>query len=222
MGTRAGPGMKVIVFGASGMVGQGALRETLAAGDVDAVLSVGRTSTGVRHPKLREVIHRDFTDFTPIEADLAGYDACLWCLGVSAAGLDEAQYTRITHDYTVAAARTLAALNPELTFVYVSGAGTNPTGRAMWARVKGRTENAVLELFPNGYAVRPGLIQPVHGARSKTSWYRILYQVLIPLLTVLDRVAPRYVTTTERLANVMLRLARTGYPRRILENADLR
>jgi uncharacterized protein YbjT (DUF2867 family) len=214
--------MKVIIFGATGMVGQGTLRESLLAADVEQVLAVVRRPTGIRHPKLREVTLADFADLTPIEGDLAGYDACFYCLGVSSVGLDEAAFTRICYDYPVAAARTLATLNPDLTFVYVSGAGTNPTGRAMWARVKGRTELAVIDTVKNGYAFRPGFIQPTHGARSKTDWYRRAYAVTAPLVPLFERVAPKYVTTTDRLGRAMLRAARTGFPDHIVENRDLR
>jgi uncharacterized protein YbjT (DUF2867 family) len=214
--------MKVIIFGATGMVGQGVLRESLLASDVDEVLAVVRKPTGVRHAKLREVELADFADLTPIEDQLAGYDACFYCLGISSAGLDEAAYTRISYDYPIAAARVLVKLNPDLTFVYVSGAGTNANGRAMWARVKGRTENAIIEMFPNGYAFRPGFIQPTYGATSKTRVYRIIYAGISPLLPVLDRVAPKYITTSDRLGRAMLRAARTGFPDHIVSNMDLR
>jgi uncharacterized protein YbjT (DUF2867 family) len=214
--------VKVIIFGATGMVGQGVLRESLLAADVTEVLVVGRSPIAVRHPKLREVIHADFTDLTPIEDSLAGYDACFFCLGVSAVGLSEADYTRITYDFTMAAARPLARLNPDLTFLYVSGAGTDPEGRAMWARVKGRTENAVLQLFANGYALRPGFIQPTHGATSRTRVYRIGYALTTPLFPVLERLLPRFVTSNDRLGRAMLRVARDGADKRVLENADLR
>jgi len=214
--------MKVVIFGATGMVGQGALRESLLAPDVEHVLAVVRRPTGIRHPKLHEVTLADFTDLAPIEADLAGHDACFYCLGVSALGRDEAAYTRICYDYPVAAARTLAKLNPDSTFVYVSGAGTNTNGRAMWARVKGRTENAVIEILPNGYAFRPGIIQPTFGAKSSTGWYNVVYAATAPLIPVLQRIAPKYVTTTDRLGRAMLRAARTGFPTRIVENRDLR
>lgn len=215
--------MKVILFGATGMVGQGVLRECLLADDVTEVLAVGRTPVGRAHPKLRELAHRDFTDFTPVEAELAGYDACFYCLGVSSVGRDEADYTVVTHDYTVAAATVLARLNPEMTFVYVSGAGTDSTerGRVMWARVKGRTENAVLALFPRGCAFRPGIIQPVHGAVSKTRLYRVIYAVAAPLFPVLRKLAPKRVTTTELVGRAMLRVARTSPAERVLENGDL-
>ncbi|MEU4171438.1 NAD-dependent epimerase/dehydratase family protein [Streptomyces sp. NPDC026665] len=214
--------MKVIIFGATGMVGQGVLRECLLAEDVERVLVVGRTPTGRSHPRLTELMHADFADLSAIEGVLGGYDACFYCLGVSAAGRDEAEYTRITHDYTLAAARPLARLSPNLVFVYVSGAGTDAQGRAMWAKVKGRTENEVLELFPNGYAFRPGIIQPTYGATSKTRWYRMLYAAMAPLTPVLQRLFPAYVTTSDRLGRAMLRVARTGSTQRILTNADLR
>jgi uncharacterized protein YbjT (DUF2867 family) len=214
--------MKVVIFGATGMVGQGALRECLLAGDVGEVLSVGRRPTGVRHPKLTEREPADFTDLAPLGADLSGADACFYCLGISSLGVDEATYTRVCHDFPLAAARTLAKINPELTFVYVSGAGTNVHSRQMWARVKGRTEEEILALLPNGYAFRPGFIQPMYGATSRTGWYRTAYAVTAPLMPLMSRVAPRYVTTTDRLGRAMLRAARTGYPSRIVENRDLR
>jgi uncharacterized protein YbjT (DUF2867 family) len=214
--------VKIIIFGATGMVGQGVLRECLLAADVTDVLVVGRTPPVVQHPKLRTVTHTDFADLSAVADRLAGYDACFYCLGVSAVGLSEAEYTRITYDFTLAAARTLAQLSPDLTFVYVSGAGTDPEGRSMWSRVKGRTENAVLQLFPNGYAFRPGFIQPTYGATSKTRLYRTLYAVLSPLYPVLNKVMPTYLTTTDRLGQAMLTAARTGFGKRILENRDFR
>jgi uncharacterized protein YbjT (DUF2867 family) len=214
--------MKVVIFGATGMVGQGVLRECLLAADVEQVLAVVRTPTGVRHPKLRELTLTDFADLTPIAGELAGSDACFYCLGVSSVGMDEAAYTRVCHDFPVAAARALAKTDPDLTFVYVSGAGTNPSGRQMWQRVKGRTENAIIELFPNGYALRPAIIRPTHGARSKTRLYDTVYTVAGPLLAALERVAPQYVTSTDRLGRAMLRAARTGFRSPIVENRDLR
>jgi uncharacterized protein YbjT (DUF2867 family) len=214
--------VRVIIFGATGMVGQGTLRESLLASDVEQVLTVVRHSTGVRHPKLREVTLADFADLTPIEGELAGYDACFYCLGISSLGVDEATYTRICHDYPIAAARTLAKINPETTFVYVSGASTDIDSRQMWARVKGRTEKTIIDLLPNGYAFRPGFIQPTYGARSKTGWYRTVYAITAPLVPLFERVAPRFVTTTDRLGRAMLHAARTGFPSHIVENQDLR
>ena len=214
--------MKVIIFGATGMVGQGVLRESLLASDVEQVLVVVRNPTGLRDPKLREVILADFTDLTPIADELTGYDACFYCLGISSVGVDEAAYSRVSFDFPIAAARVLAKLNPEITFIYVSGAGTDPAGRQMWQRVKGRTEATVIEMLPNGYAARPGLIRPAHGATSKTRTYRVIYTIATPVLSLLERLVPKYVTSTDRLGRAMLKAARGGFDRRILENRDLR
>jgi uncharacterized protein YbjT (DUF2867 family) len=214
--------MKVMVFGATGMVGQGVLRESLLASDVEQVLAVIRTPTGVRHPKLREVKVEDFADLTPIEDELKGYDACFYCLGVSSVGMSEADYTKVSYDFPMAAARMLGRLNPETAFVYVSGAGTSAKSRQMWSRVKARTENEIIELLPNGYAFRPGFIQPTHGVTSKTTLYRLAYNVTAPIVPLLQRVAPRFVTTTDSLGQAMLRAARTGFPDHIVENAQLR
>jgi uncharacterized protein YbjT (DUF2867 family) len=221
--------MKVIIFGASGMIGQGVLRECLLADDVESVLSVVRVPGATGSAKLREVAVSDFTDLSTVEGDLAGSagsagaDACFFCLGVSSAGMNEADYTRITYDFTAAAARTLARLNPDITFVYISGAGTDSTerGRTMWARVKGRTENTVLELLPNGYAFRPGIIQPLHGARSRTRAYRIFYRFTGWLFPVARRLFPNSVLTTEQIGRAMLRAARQGLPKRIMEARDI-
>jgi uncharacterized protein YbjT (DUF2867 family) len=209
--------MKVVIFGATGMVGQGMLRESLLAADVSEVLAVVRTPTGVHHPKLREVTATNFADLSDIS--LKGYDAVFYCLGVSSVGMDEAAYTKVSYDYPMAAAR---AVDHDTCFIYVSGAGTSATSRQMWSRVKARTEREIIELLPNGYAVRPGIIQPTHGVRSRTRLYNAAYTALGPLLPLLDRVAPRYVTTTDRLARAMLQVARVGFPRHILENVDLR
>ncbi len=214
--------MKVVIFGATGMVGQGTLRESLLAPDVEQVLAVIRTPTGMSHPRLREIRLDDFADLTPIKDELRGYDACFYCLGVSSVGMDEAAYTRVSYDYPMAAARTFAELNPQTTFVYVSGAGTNLQGRQMWARVKGRAERDVIALLPNGYAFRPGMIQPTRGVRSKTGWYNAIYTAVGPLIPLLERVAPKYVTTTDHVGQAMLRAARVGFPDHIVENAALR
>jgi uncharacterized protein YbjT (DUF2867 family) len=216
--------MKVVIFGATGMVGQGVLRECLLDPEIERVLSVVRSLTGQAHAKLREVIHGDFMDFSAIEADLSGYDACFFCLGVSSAGMTEGEYTRLTYGITMAAATTLARLNPGMMFEYISGTGTDSTekGRSMWARVKGRTENALLALpFKAAYMFRPGFIQPLHGIRSKTRAYRILYAVTMPLLPVLRGVFSQYVTTTERLGRAMIAVAKHGYPKKVLEMRDI-
>jgi uncharacterized protein YbjT (DUF2867 family) len=216
--------VKVILFGATGMVGQGVLRECLLAPDVTHVLAVGRSSTGQKHEKLRDLLHQDFTDFSPVRRDLTGYDACFFCLGVSSAGMNEAEYTRVTYDYTLAAGRALAQVNPRMTFIYVSGTGTDSSekSRSMWARVKGRTENALFALpFQAKFMFRPGFIQPLHGIRSKTRWVRAIYAVATPLFPLLDAAFPNAVTTTERVGRAMLAAARRGAPKTVLENADI-
>ncbi|HEY0479890.1 MAG TPA: NAD(P)H-binding protein [Kofleriaceae bacterium] len=213
--------MKVILFGATGMVGQGVLRECLRAPDVESVLVIGRTPTDLWHTKLREIVHADLTDYTAIEHELAGHDACFFCLGVSAAGMSEQDYTRITYDITLAAANVLARLSPAMTFVYVSGDGTDSSEqkRAMWARVKGKTENALLKLPFKAVMFRPGLIRPLHGFRSKTRLYRIAYTVMWPLFPLLGALG--LLTTTERVGQAMLRVARDGAPKPILGNHDI-
>jgi uncharacterized protein YbjT (DUF2867 family) len=216
--------MNVILFGATGMVGQGVLRECLIDPGVNQILSIVRTPSGRQHPKLRELAHTNFFDYSAIEPQLTGYDVCFFSLGVSAAGMDEAKYTHLTYDLTLAAATTLARLNLNMTFLYLSGAGTDSTerGRIMWARVKGKTENALLQLpFRAAYMFRPGFIQPLHGIRSKTKLYQALYTALTPLLPLLKSVFPRSITTTEELGRAMLNVARNGYPKPILETADI-
>ena len=206
------------------MVGQGVLRECLLDPDVQQILSIVRTPSGQQHPKLRELVHTNFFDYSAIEPQLTGYDACFFCLGVSSAGMDEAQYTHLTHDLTLAAATTLARLNPNMTFLYVSGAGTDSTerGRIMWARVKGKTENDLLKLpFRTAYMFRPGFIQPLHGIRSKTKLYQFFYTALNPILPLLKSAFPKSIITTEELGRAMLNVARHGYPKPILETADI-
>jgi uncharacterized protein YbjT (DUF2867 family) len=216
--------MNVILFGATGMVGQGILRECLLDPNVHQILSIVRTPSNQPHPKLRELVHTNFFDYSTIEPELTGYDACFFSLGVSSAGMDEAKYTHLTYDLTLAAATTLARLNPQMTFLYVSGAGTDSTehGRTMWARVKGKTENDLLKLpFHAAYMFRPGFIQPLHGIRSKTRLYQFFYTALNPILPLLKSAFPRYITTTEELARAMLNVARNGYPSPILETPDI-
>jgi uncharacterized protein YbjT (DUF2867 family) len=205
------------------MVGQGVLRECLLDPDVDEVLSIGRSATGQTHPKLREVVRPDLLDFSAIESRLSGFDACFFCLGVSSAGMKEEDYRRVTFDITLAAAQTLARLNPAMTFIYVSGAGTDSSerGRSMWARVKGQTENALLRLPFKAVMFRPAGIVPLHGVTSKTRLYRIAYALTRPLWSVLLRAFPQYVTTTEQVGRAMLRVARRGAPKQILETRDI-
>jgi uncharacterized protein YbjT (DUF2867 family) len=216
--------MNVLLFGATGMVGQGVLRECLAAPDVALVRTVGRSATGVASARLQETVHADLFDDRPIEPQLTGFDACFFCLGVSAAGMSEAEYSRLTYDLTLAAATTLARLNPGMTFVYVSGEGTDSSekGRIMWARVKGRTENALRALpFRAVYLFRPGIIQPLHGARSRTPLYRIPYALMTPFLPLMRRLAPDRVLTTEVVGRAMLAAARRGGPSMVAEIAAI-
>ncbi|HTD97174.1 MAG TPA: hypothetical protein VK627_09595, partial [Edaphobacter sp.] len=180
--------MNVLLFGATGMVGQGVLRECLLDPGVQQVLSLVRTPTAQQHPKLRELVASDFFDLTPLASELTGFDACFFSLGVSSAGMAEQPYYHLTYDLTLAAAQLLFRLNPGMTFIYVSGASTDSTekGRIMWARVKGKTENALLALpFKAAYMFRPGFIQPLHGVKSKTKAYQIIYAVASPLIPLL-------------------------------------
>ncbi|MFD8418673.1 epimerase [Streptomyces sp. NPDC059466] len=198
--------MRVAIFGASGMVGQGVLHACLQDAEVEEVVLVVRSPLEVEHPKIREVVHPDFSDFGAVQGELVGLDACFFCLGVSSAGRDEGEYTRITYDCTLAAARAVSVDNPSLTFTYVSGEGTDSTesGRSMWARVKGRTENALLAMPFHTYLFRPGYIQPRNGAVSKTPVYRLTYRLTSWLYPVLRRLAPKHVTTTEHLGRAMI------------------
>jgi uncharacterized protein YbjT (DUF2867 family) len=217
--------MKVLVFGATGMVGQGVLRECLLDPEVELVATVGRTATGMQNPKLREIVREDLQSYAGIEDQLTGFDACFFCLGVSSAGMKEADYERVTYDLTLAAAETLSRVNPGMTFIYVSGAGTDSSekGKVMWARVKGRTENALLRLpFKAAYMFRPGGIQPMHGERSKTRAYRIGYVLAKPLLPLLRRMFPGSIMTTEEIGRAMINVVRRGAPKRILVTSDIR
>ncbi|HBV98191.1 MAG: epimerase [Peptococcaceae bacterium BICA1-7] len=216
--------MKVIIFGATGMVGRGVLRECLLDSEVQAVLTVGRSATGLQHEKLSEIVHKDLQDLSTIEGHLSDYDACFFCLGVSSTGMAEQNYQRVTYDITLAVAQTLVKLNAGMTFIYVSGAGVDNTekGRVMWARVKGKTENALLRLpFKAAYMFRPGYIQPMHGIVSKTKLYRVMYAVVGPLYPVWKRLFPEYVTTTEIVGRAMIKAARQGAPKPFIENKDI-
>jgi uncharacterized protein YbjT (DUF2867 family) len=197
------------------MVGQGVLRECLLDRQVTDVFAVGRSKTGQQHLKLHEIVHRDFSDFSTLELDA---DACFWCLGVTSAGMNEADYTRITHDFTIAAAKAL--VRPTMTFVFVSGTGAD--GKAMWARVKRKTEDALLAMpFKQVFVFRPGIIQPLHGIRSRTRLYNVLIPIFYPLMLVVKAIKPDFVTTTERVGQAMLHVAKKGFPKKILENPDI-
>jgi uncharacterized protein YbjT (DUF2867 family) len=216
--------MNVLIFGATGMVGLGVLIECLDAPDVETIRTVGRNSTSLQHPKLRQTICQDLSNYSTVEPELVGFDACFFCLGVSSVGMEEAEYERITYGIAKAAAETLARLNPAMTFIYVSGAGTDGTqgGRIMWARVKGKTENAIHSLFKAGYSFRPGVIEPVKGVVSKTPAYRVFYVIAKPLLPLLRWAFPNSILTTAQIGQAMLNVARKGYPSTILESKDIR
>jgi len=215
--------MKVILFGASGMIGQAVLRECLNTPDVESVLSIVRRPTGTSHVKLEEHVHRDFDDFSALGESWRGYDACFWCLGVSSAGMKEADYRRVTYDFTLAAAEPLSKLNPGMTFVFVSGAGSDSSekGRIMWARVKGATENALFALPLKSVAFRPGIIIPMHGIKSRTRSYRLLYAATRPLWGLMLRALPGSASTSDQVARAMLNVARRGAPRQVMEVRDI-
>lgn len=216
--------MKIVILGASGMVGQGVLRECLAAADVSKVITLGRSPFGKTDPKLADLVVPNLHDLTSVEAELVGLDACFFCLGVSSGGMSEEAYTKLTYDLTIHVASTLARLNPQMTITYVSGAGTDGSekGRVMWARIKGKTENALLKMpFKAAYMFRPGIIVPLDGIESKTATYRILYKVLGPLLPVFQWLMPGKILTTRSMGQAMLKVARSGAPKAVLEAEDL-
>jgi uncharacterized protein YbjT (DUF2867 family) len=216
--------MRVLLFGATGMIGGGALIECLADSRVTAVLSISRSPSGQSHSRLTELLHQDFFNLQPVADRLSGYDACFYCLGVTAVGLDEAAYSRVTYDLTLVAARAYLAANPSGTFCYISGAGADSTerGRTMWARVKGRTENALLALgFSRVYLLRPGFIQPVKGVRSKTAWYQAFYTAMTPLSPLIRLLLPGLATTTAALGRALIQLGLTGFPRAIVTSRDI-
>jgi len=214
----------VLIFGASGMVGQGVLLECLRAADVEEVVCVVRKPLPQEHGKLVQLVQDDVADLSSLTArQLKAFDACYFPLGVSSAGMPEDEYRKLTYDLTLAVAKQLAKANPKLTFCYVSGAGTDSTekGKAMWARVKGKTENDLLALFSNAYMFRPGVIRALDGIRSRTPLYRRLYVVLRPLVFVASKVAPRSTVTTRSIGQAMLAVTRKGYGKRVLDPADI-
>ncbi len=216
--------IKAIIFGASGMVGRGVLLECLASNDVESVLIVNRESIGINHAKLKEVIHKDFLDYNAIEEHLKGYNACFWTLGISAIGLSEEKYKLITYDFTLNAAETIIKLNPETTFCYVSGAGTDSTekGKSMWARVKGKTENDIMKLpFKGSYMFRPGYIQPLRGVKSKTGWYNAVYVLFKWLYPLFKVISPNMVTTTVNLGKAMIVCALSSPDEKILHSKEV-
>ncbi len=216
--------MKVVVFGATGMVGHGVLLEALDAADVGEVVVVVRRSTRLTHPKLREVLHGDFTDFSALPADVfEGADACFYCLGVSSFRMSEADYRRVSFDFPLAAARALLAQQPDAAFTFVTGAGTDSTGagRVMWARVKGQAENELLALTSSSWMFRPGLIVAERGVVSATPWLARLYTLFAPLIAVMKVLTPNALTTTSIIGLAMLNAVRTRPSLRRLEVKDI-
>lgn len=214
--------MRVLLFGATGMIGDGVLRECLASPRVSSVLAVTRSPLPDRHARLRALHHTDFMDFRDLAGELEEIDACFFCLGVSSAGLTEERYRSLTFDIALAAGKAVANAHPGAAFCYVSGEGTDSSaqGRVMWARVKGETENALLELPLNAFMFRPGFVRPRHGVKSKTRLYRAFYAVMTPLYPLLKRMAPGHVTTSENV-RAMIAAATVGYRKRVLENDDI-
>jgi len=215
--------MKIILFGASGMVGASVLREALASPEVDSVLSIGRRSCGVDHAKLRELLLPDLFDFSTVEDQLVGYDACIWAIGVSSVGLNEAAYARVTEELTLIWAQALLRLNPDFSFCYCSAGGAG--GRSMWARVRQRVEQALQSMpFKHAGAVRPGFIRPGPGIRSRTPAYQAgitLLRPLFPLFPLLVRMCPFLFTTSEILGRAMVRVVKGQADRFILESRDI-
>jgi len=205
------------------MVGGGVLRECLENPQVDSILAVGRRPCGTVHPKLRELLLSDLLALEDLKGDLKGYEACFFCVGVSSAGMSEADYRRVTLDLTITVATVLGEVNPGLTFCYVSAQGADSSGRGrfMWARVRGETENRLLQMPFPAYMFRPGYIQPLKGVPSKTKAVRALYTVLGPLFPVLNRLFPNQVTTTVRIGRAMIRAATFGCSNHVLEARDI-
>ena len=215
--------IKAILFGSTGMIGQGVLRECLENESVETVLVINRQATGISHLKLKEIIRTDLFDLSGLANELTGYNTCFFCIGISSAGLKENEYYKITYDLTMNAAKTLLNLNKEMTFCYISGAGTDSSekGRVMWARVKGKTENALLSLpFKKAYMFRPGFIQPMKGIKSKTGLYNTMYAIFSPLYFALKHF-DSFVTNTETFGKAMILTALRGYEKNILENKDI-
>jgi hypothetical protein len=212
--------IKAIIFGATGMVGEGVLHVALGHPDVESVLVIGRKQCGVKHPKMKELIHNDFYDYSAIEKELTGYNACFFCLGVSSVGMSEKNYTRVTYDLTMEGAKALSRLNHDMTFCYVSGAGTDSSekGRIMWARVKGRVENRLTELpFKSVYLFRPGFIKPIKGLRHAHTISTVA-GMMYPLLNI---ISPKYICTLEDVGLAMIQAVKAGPSRQIIENMDI-
>ncbi|WP_167610458.1 NAD-dependent epimerase/dehydratase family protein [Maribellus sediminis] len=216
--------MKVIITGATGMVGKGVLLECLDHQDVEEALVIGRNPLEMQHPKLKEIIHKDFSDFSNLSEELNGYDACFFCMGVSSVGMKEAEYKKVTYDYTIALAKVLYKNNPDLTFTYVSGEGTDSTekGRSMWARVKGKTENDLINMgFKQAFMFRPGAIIPLRGIKSRTKGYQFMYDYFMWLVKLIKALAPNSVVNTTQVGLAMINSVQHGYSTTILRPKDI-
>ncbi len=216
--------MKVIITGATGMIGKGVLHECLDDDRVQGVLTIGRSELEIEHPKLKQIIHKDFTDYSSIENELTGYEACFLCMGISSAGLNEKKYTEITYQYTLALAKALIEINTGMTCTYVSGEGTDSTekGRSMWARVKGKTENDLLKLgFKQAFMFRPGAIIPLRGIKSRTRLYQFIYDYFMWLVKLVKFLAPNSVVNTTQIGQAMINVALKGNEKSILRPKDI-
>jgi len=216
--------LKVIITGSTGMVGKGILLECLGRPEVESILVINRKPLDIQHDKITEIVHNDFYNLSTIEPQLKGYNACFFCLGVSAFGMSETDYSRITYDMTLHFADTLLRLNPDMHFCYVSGQGTDSSekGRVMWARIKGKTENALLGMpFKKSYMFRPGYIQPMKGIKSSTKLYNMLYMVFKPLYPLLKAVFPTQLTSSVQVGNAMINVVLFGSEKKHLTNIDI-
>ena len=212
--------IKAIITGATGMVGEGVLHECLLDAQVESVLVINRKPCGVQHPKLKEIIHKDFFDFSAIESQLRGYNACFFCLGVSSIGMKEPEYYKMTYTLTMHVAQTLSKLNPDMIFGYITGAGTDSTekGSSMWARVKGKTENDLMKLpFKQVYAFRPGYMHPTPGLKNVNAYAKYITW-LYPIARV---IFPNYVSTLAQMGKAMINSVKYGYPKNVLEVKDI-
>lgn len=212
--------IKPVILGATGMVGEGVLHTCLGSSKVEEALVINRKPCGVTHPKLKEIIHRDFMDIRQLESELSGYNACFFCMGVSSVGMKEDDYRRITYDITMHIAGVLLNLNPGMTFCYVSGEGTDSTekGKLAWARIKGKTENDLLNMgFGAAYMFRPGLIKPIKGMKNT---YKV-YRLMAPVLPLILKLFPKHSCRLDDLGNAMINCALSGYDKNVLENTDI-
>jgi len=215
--------IKVILFGSTGMLGQAVLRECLENKEVEYILAINRKSFSISHPKLKEIVQKDLFDLSGLTAEMTGYNTCLFCLGISSAGMKEADYHKITYDLTLKTAKTLLEINKDMTFCYISGTGTDSSekGKMMWARVKGKTENDLLAMpFKKAYMFRPAFIQPMKGIRSRTKSYNMIYAIFKPFYFILKHYEG-FVTNTETFGKAMILTVLNGYEKNILESRDI-